>query len=802
MDNKNNDYVGKYFSFERNFKQRIPADWEKEWWIAVSASGAGALLQAGKGNQLLHLRSFDGGIFYKLISKCAPEKIILAYDGFKAAECKNYAELLRTLATVVMHYDLNFDLLLYIPENSQPTGQTNYHEIDKGTFKTIKIDKTFQHVLTRIESRIGNEATPIKMPFFDLGADVFSFGDFYNFCCDKFTYLFKHELFPKLDFGMSNFNAGLWNAHGKSIPLSGDTLHSQYNFNMGQTFPLQKLLETATFEKKMEFLLGKTLPLLAKNKLFDTICIDGVCLFPLVLFLGGRIRRFHDLWRYGDNIAEYNFHELIQALAAVIKGEECPELMPDIPGEEEISLINRNGTRCIKLQPVCKNYSIDGDTITAEFRNVDLALDFIENCSYMDCEFCLADTAGKVFFRTNDLRLPERLEHAKNYAPEYWIKMRILEGETLRSMTAKEIISDSASRIINHFQGNILEALRYLDSLSEHFKDQFKRFSVVKNGESDMTSLGFIRVHGGSCGLHRNFFRDMFQNSMLDLLTGYAFSDLEISISEEQNKVVFEASKRKSFGETIDASWPLIFAIIGGMSTWADFSIEYKDGSLRKISVKDAVVYDKNLFPLPTNTMTRFECSFVLPDKYPIDDNIVFSMVHKFSRVFPHCHITLNGCENIDKSEKKNKITWFLHHRHFAQDVAKIFEFNENAENYNWEISFSCDGVKKNTSFINGIETGRGGTHIQMVKKCIRQVLQKISGKKSISLNGLNLALSFHVPWDGISFDRSWPTIYDDLKLVSTPPELHLIKREFSRQMTAYFTAHPNDLYEILKKCE
>ena len=38
--------------------------------------------------------------------------------------------------------------------------------------------------------------------------------------------------------------------------------------------------------------------------------------------------------------------------------------------------------------------------------------------------------------------------------------------------------------------------------------------------------------------------------------------------------------------------------------------------------------------------------------------------------------------------------------------------------------------------------------------------------------------------------------------LVSTPSELHLISKEFSRQLTAYFTANPNELYEILKKCK
>lgn len=48
MDKQSNDYVGKYFSFERNImcKQLIPAEGEKVWWIAVSDSAAEALKAA------------------------------------------------------------------------------------------------------------------------------------------------------------------------------------------------------------------------------------------------------------------------------------------------------------------------------------------------------------------------------------------------------------------------------------------------------------------------------------------------------------------------------------------------------------------------------------------------------------------------------------------------------------------------------------------------------------------------------------------------------------------------------------
>ena len=300
--------------------------------------------------------------------------------------------------------------------------------------------------------------------------------------------------------------------------------------------------------------------------------------------------------------------------------------------------------------------------------------------------------------------------------------------------------------------------------------------------------------------LYRNFFCDIFQISMFELLGTYTFSELKISTTEEQNKVVFEAAGRKYFDADNDTLY--FFSVISKMSIRADFSIEYQDGSFRKIAVKDAVVYDKNLFPVRTDTMTRFECSFELPDEYPVNKNFALSTIHKFAHVFPHSHITFNGFEYIGKTETKNKITWFLHHRFWDKNAAKFFEFNGIEENYSWEISFSFDGKEKQTYFINGVETGKGGTHVEMVKKCIRQVLQKLSGEKNISLNGLNLALSLHTPWDKICFDSSWYNLCDDLKLDSTPPELHLISKEFSRQLTAYFTAYPNDLYKILKKCE
>ena len=69
-------------------------------------------------------------------------------------------------------------------------------------------------------------------------------------------------------------------------------------------------------------------------------------LFPMPLFLGYYARQ----GKVGCYIPEYNFHEIIAALCNILKNKPCPELLPDIPDEPEISLeAYRNGY--IKLLP-------------------------------------------------------------------------------------------------------------------------------------------------------------------------------------------------------------------------------------------------------------------------------------------------------------------------------------------------------------------------------------------------------------------------------------------------------------------
>lgn len=308
-----------------------------------------------------------------------------------------------------------------------------------------------------------------------------------------------------------------------------------------------------------------------------------------------------------------------------------------------------------------------------------------------------------------------------------------------------------------------------------------------------MNCFEHVRFRPGTYNLHEDFFHDSFQFSILYLLGYYEFTDLKISTVPEQNKVVFEASERKFSHSTLDAACPLMIGIIGGVSRCADFFIECQDGSFWKHSVKDAIPDNENIFPVPTATMTRFECTLVLPDEHPVNENVAISMVNKYSKVFPNCHITYNGDDHFGKSMGKNKITWFLHHRSWDKNVAKIFEFNGKSDDCCWEISFSFDGVEKDTSFINGYEIGSGEAHIEEVKECIRQVLQKISGEKNIRLKNLNFAISLHIYNAGIFVTRPWPI------LTSMPPEFHLIIKDFKQQLRAYFMEHPLDLCKILK---
>ena len=197
----------------------------------------------------------------------------------------------------------------------------------------------------------------------------------------------------------------------------------------------------------------------------------------MVLFLG-------HYKKYGNIeccIPEYNFHELIEAISDAIKGNPIPELLPDIPGEKYISLdAYRRGY--IRLSPMCTAHYWQNNTLIADFKNKDAALKFLaiwHNSIFAKVN--VLDTGRVIFANIVELKnLLNKIKNAeKNYC-EYKINMWILDGNTPRKMSLQEILEDSAAKIVNYFDHDSFKAVEYLRTLSEQFKNDFRRFSAVE----------------------------------------------------------------------------------------------------------------------------------------------------------------------------------------------------------------------------------------------------------------------------------------------------------------------------------
>jgi hypothetical protein len=198
----------------------------------------------------------------------------------------------------------------------------------------------------------------------------------------------------------------------------------------------------------------------------------------MVLFLG----HYKKYGAIESCIPEYNFHELIATLINIIKGNPIPELLPDIIGEKIIDL-NAYRHGYIKLQPICYKHYFEDDMLIAEFKTKDIALNFLANLyDSTEAEFMIVDESGKIAFRNiiNLQYLIDRLEEAEKTYPEYKINMWILDGNTPRKMSLQEILEDSAAKIVNYFDHDSFKAVEYLRTLSEQFKNDFRRFSAVE----------------------------------------------------------------------------------------------------------------------------------------------------------------------------------------------------------------------------------------------------------------------------------------------------------------------------------
>ena len=326
-----------------------------------------------------------------------------------------------------------------------------------------------------------------------------------------------------------------------------------------------------------------------------------------------------------------------------------------------------------------------------------------------------------------------------------------------------------------------------------------------------------VRLRPGMYGLHDNYFHQIFTQSILDLLHEYSFSLLKISVDPKRNQVFFEASERKGKRTASGECWS--FIMIAGISSSARFSGEYKDGTVRRTVIKETEEIENAFGFHPDPNLERLGCSFVLPEEFPIEENYVWGKVNFFSKIFPHSRIMYNDHEY--KSNTKNKMTFFLllgHHCDPRRCLGRgkyepfpvpVYEFNDRRDGLSWEVSFTfAPGIKETSinlfkkargetlassslspwTFINGIRTLRGGTHVDSVTRAIEQAFRQTGNAQDIQFENVTLAVSIHLP-PGIAiiFD-SCRCCEGNLKLTSEHPEFKLMERNLKSQIIKYLS--------------
>ena len=501
MKFENGQALGKFQDLHPGTQiRRLPETGTREWWVPLNDSSAGALCSAGEKSRILDIigdnRARD---MAEQIALRAPERVSLPYNGFHAASCRSFIAFLG--AVWANRAKIRSSFALFVPRDSIFCGRLwKAGDFESEDFRPIRMDRSSASELRPPEEYI--DCGQPEMPFFDLDAKEFDLVALYDFCCRKLAYIIKTgQLFPRLDSGMTDFNTCMWQAFPGHIHCHWN-LGTEYNELHGQALRLWKLADEDSLKKAVAWLpldpfcrgrwddlcWSRLFPIsggkIKRNTLAEEICQEETYgsehrfLFPLALLLGHCAEYEH----VRCCIPEYNFHELIRALILTIEGREIPELLPDIPGEEEISLeAYRRGV--LELPPACKNYGREGDRIIAEFKNGDTAYGFIEKIHRdIDGEFCFADGCGNIVFRNvaDPACLLDALEEAKTTRRVHPIEMRLLDGSELRKMSLRELLVDSAARIVRHFPYDHRDALRYLAHLSEKFKNRYQRCSVVR----------------------------------------------------------------------------------------------------------------------------------------------------------------------------------------------------------------------------------------------------------------------------------------------------------------------------------
>ena len=413
---------------------------DKDLWFPMCDGASGALLQLKK-SVLCTFRLQEDEVLEQIV-KFNPDRLILTCNHLDDVNIWHYMTFFKFFWK--NRNKINCPLYMYVPERSFIWGMKKTDVLKDENFKRFVWHKTDLVKFPNWKKYL-NYQSNVTIPMWDFTADKFDFFEFYDFLCKRLAYIEKRmRLFPQLESGMSYGNLQDWL----------DTKDQEFIFRCGlcresrlgtDSTRLWKLLDQKSIETVMKEI--KWNKFSNNNTFFELACVDldSVLdhmipknilakkifrkgdgkefrfLFPMPLFLGYYARQ----GKVGCYIPEYNFHEIIAALCNILKNKPCPELLPDIPDEPEISLeAYRNGY--IRLAPRCKK--------------------------------------GEV---------------AASVCPEYKINMMLWDGGTLRKMTVQEILLDSAERILHYFDHS-KNALKYLHKLSRKFKDRYNRVSIVK----------------------------------------------------------------------------------------------------------------------------------------------------------------------------------------------------------------------------------------------------------------------------------------------------------------------------------
>ena len=102
---------------------------------------------------------------------------------------------------------------------------------------------------------------------------------------------------------------------------------------------------------------------------------------------------------------------------------------------------------------MCKSHYFQKDTLIADFKNKDAALNFLNAWgNSIFASFKVLDTGRVLFCNIVELKnLLKKIKTAETTYYEYKINMWMLDGNTPRKMSLQEILEDSAAKIVNYF---------------------------------------------------------------------------------------------------------------------------------------------------------------------------------------------------------------------------------------------------------------------------------------------------------------------------------------------------------------